>query len=327
MNTESERSRCENLKILQYNFHKSKDIVMVSLLRDPNIKSYDILAIQKPWQNNFMPTTHHPLKDCFRLYYPGLDNLDEKTRVYFFVNKRFKPEDVEILFHSGDFMTLTTNLPLPKSTYSQHNIHIHNFYNEPDASNNPVLDDLTSILSQTAIAANNLPHEVTTDHVIVGDLNIHHPSWGYKKIQADKRTTQLLEIIDEFNLTQHLPPGTSTYISLLGSESTIDLVFTSAGLTERIQMCDVVEALDHDSNHLPIGTIPDLNLQNITPIQDTPMIKQTPRSSKVHSQHCSQLSQRPLLHQKCLIYTLHNSSTQFLIQYTFLSSRLYLMYE
>ena len=99
MSTESERSRCGNLKILQYNVHKSNDTVMASLLRDPHIKSYDILPIQEPWQNNFMPTTHHPLKDSFRLYYSGLDNLEEKARFCFFVNKRFKPEDVEVLFH------------------------------------------------------------------------------------------------------------------------------------------------------------------------------------------------------------------------------------
>ena len=59
-----------------------------------------------------------------------------------------------------------------------------------------------------------------------------------------------------------MPPVTTKYISPLGSKSTIDLVFTSAGLTESIQMCDVVEALDHDSDHLPIETILDLRLQN-----------------------------------------------------------------
>ncbi len=174
MNIKSERSRYGNLKILQYNIHKSKDIIMASLLRDPNIKSYDILAIQEPWQNNFTPITHHPLKHSLSQYYPGLDNLEEKLRVCFFVNKQFKPEDVEILFHSGDFMTLTTNLSSPESTNSQHNIQIHNLYNKPDDSISPVLDDFTSILSQTAIAAKNLPYEVTTDYVIVGDFNIHH---------------------------------------------------------------------------------------------------------------------------------------------------------
>ncbi len=149
---------------------------MPLLLRDPYIKSYDILAIQEQWRNNFTPTTHHPLKDSLRLYYPGLDNLEEKARVCFLVNKRFKPEDVEVLFQSGNFMTLTTNFSLPESIYSQQNIHVPNFYNQPDSSNSLLLDDPTSILSQTAIAAHNLPYEVTTDRVIVGDFNIHHPS-------------------------------------------------------------------------------------------------------------------------------------------------------
>ena len=147
---------------------------MALLLRDPNIISNDILAIQEPWQNNFTPTKDHSLKASFRLFYPGLDNLEKKTEVCFFVNKQFKPENVEVLFHSSDFMTLTTNLSLHESTHSQHNMHIHNFYNEPNASNSPVLDDLISILSQTAIADDNSPYKVNTDHVIIGDFNIHH---------------------------------------------------------------------------------------------------------------------------------------------------------
>ncbi len=238
---------------------------MSSLLKDPYIKSYDILAIQESWRNNFTPTTHHLLKDSFRLYDPRWNNLEEKARVCFFVNKRFKTEDVEVFFHSGNFMTLTINLPSPESTNSQNNIHIHNLYNKLDASNSFVLDDLTSILSQTAMAANNLPYKMTTDHVIVGDFNIHHSSLGCKTTQADNRAPQLIEIIDKFNLTQHLPPRTRLYISLLGSESTIDLVFISSRLTEMIQMCDVVEALDHNSDHLPIGTILDPSLQNTAP--------------------------------------------------------------
>ena len=110
-------------------------------------------------------------------------------------------------------MTLTTNLSSPKSTYSHHNIYIHNFYNEPDTSNSLLLDDFTSILSQTAIAANKLPYKVTTDHVIAGDSNIHHLSWGCQTTQADNRAPKLPKIIDEFNDTQHLLPGITTYIS------------------------------------------------------------------------------------------------------------------
>ncbi|ROT39081.1 hypothetical protein SODALDRAFT_332514 [Sodiomyces alkalinus F11] len=43
---------------------------MATLLRDPRIDNYDILAIQEPWKNPFNDTTHHPVKDRFHLCYP-----------------------------------------------------------------------------------------------------------------------------------------------------------------------------------------------------------------------------------------------------------------
>ena len=36
------------LTILQYNVMKSRDEVMATLLRDPSIQNYDILALQEP---------------------------------------------------------------------------------------------------------------------------------------------------------------------------------------------------------------------------------------------------------------------------------------
>jgi hypothetical protein len=60
----------KSLSILQYNVRKSKDIVMATLLRDAKIMDFDILAIQEPWANPFMDTTHHPAKDRFHLCYP-----------------------------------------------------------------------------------------------------------------------------------------------------------------------------------------------------------------------------------------------------------------
>lgn len=165
---------------------------------------------------------------------PGVVHLKAIKRIFRCVNgTRDLSLVFEVLFDSGDLMTLTTSLSLPESTHNQHDVHIQNLYNEPDTSNSPVLDDLTSILYQTANAANNLPHAVITDLVIVGDFNIHHPSWGCKTTKADNWSSQLLEIVDEFNLTQHLPPGTTTYISPLGSESTIDLVITSSATSVR----------------------------------------------------------------------------------------------
>ena len=48
-------------------------------------------------------------------------------------------------------------------------------------------------------------------------------------------------------------------------------------------MCDVMEALDHDSDHLPIGTILDHSLIKAATDKDIPMIKRISRSPTAHS--------------------------------------------
>jgi hypothetical protein len=55
----------EGIKVLQYNVMKSRDVVMATLLRDPRIQEYDILAIQEPWRNPFISTTHNPITHSF----------------------------------------------------------------------------------------------------------------------------------------------------------------------------------------------------------------------------------------------------------------------
>ena len=37
------------LFILQYNIRKQKNTTMVSLLEDPRVREFDLLAIQEPW--------------------------------------------------------------------------------------------------------------------------------------------------------------------------------------------------------------------------------------------------------------------------------------
>jgi hypothetical protein len=75
------------LTILHYNVRRSKDTVMATLLREPRINNYDILAIQEPWSNPFSATTHHPAMDRFHICYPD-DEEGGPARVCFFVNKR-----------------------------------------------------------------------------------------------------------------------------------------------------------------------------------------------------------------------------------------------
>lgn len=99
MNTKS------TLSTLQYNVRKSKDTVMATLLRDPRIQEYDILAIQEPWKNPFSATTHHPAKDFFHLCYPAMEE-GESARVCFFINKQLDHSKWHFRNAGGDLCTL-----------------------------------------------------------------------------------------------------------------------------------------------------------------------------------------------------------------------------
>jgi hypothetical protein len=43
---------------------------MATLMRDTRTAEYDIIAIQEPWKNPYINTTHHPAKDALHLCRP-----------------------------------------------------------------------------------------------------------------------------------------------------------------------------------------------------------------------------------------------------------------
>lgn len=81
------------LRILQYNIQKSRDVVLASLFQDQWIATYDVLASQEPWRNPFVTTSYHPLKTHFRLLYMN----DKETRVCFYINKRIDASTWNVL--------------------------------------------------------------------------------------------------------------------------------------------------------------------------------------------------------------------------------------
>src|SRR5690242_9964923 len=99
-------SYMKSLSILQYNVRKSKDIVMATLLRDPKVMGFDILAIQEPWANPFVNTTHHPAKDRFHLCYPHNEG-EGPARVCLFINKRLDHSKWQFESHNRDLCTVT----------------------------------------------------------------------------------------------------------------------------------------------------------------------------------------------------------------------------
>ena len=113
---------------------KSRDVVIAILLRDPRIQEYDILALQEPWRNPFISTTHNLNTHSFHLCFPN-DSREAPARVYFFVNKRIDPNRWRFTDHTRDLCTIEITTKTP-ATEAATKFYIHNVYNPPRSSDN-----------------------------------------------------------------------------------------------------------------------------------------------------------------------------------------------
>lgn len=237
----------QQLNILQYNVRKSKDTVMATLLRDPRVADYDVLAIQEPWRNPFMSTTHHPAKNIFHLCYPDVKEGEEPARVCFFVNKRLDHSRWQFEQHTRDLCTLRIRI---RENTTEHELVIHNVYNPPQST-----PDRQSTIPLIKM---KLEEHTPKEQIILGDFNLHHRFWGGSNIEReDKEANDLLEIMESVDMTFMLEPGTITYEEGDG-RSTIDLCWATLGIVDRIISSRVDRDLDHDSDHLPISILLDV---------------------------------------------------------------------
>ncbi|XMA13648.1 hypothetical protein WAI453_006439 [Rhynchosporium graminicola] len=238
----------EGIKILQYNVMKSRDVVMATLLRDPRIQEYDILALQEPWRNPFISTTHNRIAHSFHLCFPN-DSREAPARVCFFINKRIDPNRWRFIDHTRDLSTLEITTTSP-TTEAATKIYIHNVYNPPRPS-----DYRTSCLPhlRTALSAHQ-----KEEQIILGDFNLHHELWGGLTVrERDPESDDLIDIMEEYQLGSLLPADTVTYDDK-NAQSCIDLCYGTQDLVGRVVKCGVDHEMDHNSDHLPITTILDL---------------------------------------------------------------------
>lgn len=217
---------------------KSRDKVMASLLRDKRIISYDVLAIQEPWRNPFMNTTHNPIPQHFELAYHD----HRKTRVCFFINKRIGSSRWSVTHHTPDLSTLELRWGEEGET-----IVIHNVYNPV-----PAIESTNSALPTLREAMGRWRH---VEQVVVGDFNLHHPYWGgLKARRTDPEAEETLRLIEEHNLALLYEPGTITFRAR-DSETTVDLSLATSRLQDSLIRCLPRDDLDHDSDHVPLEMI------------------------------------------------------------------------
>jgi exonuclease III len=237
------------LSILQYNVHKSRDIVMASMLRNPRIHDYDILAIREPWRNPFAATTHHPAKDVFHPCCPA-GEMAGPARVCFFINRRLDHKRWQFKGHSRDICSLAVEFG--DDEQEEQNLIIYNIYNPARRSES----DSTVVVDVCTILHNNQSNE----QILLGNYNLHHPMWGGTDVRhADPESADLLAIMEDFNLNSTLPAGTITYEEKT-SHTTIDLCLVTVGLVDRVIRSQIDRDLDDDSDHLSISTVVDMRI-------------------------------------------------------------------
>ncbi|KAK1458424.1 zinc knuckle [Colletotrichum tamarilloi] len=214
---------------------------MATLLRDPNIDNYDIIAIQEPWRNPYSATTHHPAKDRFHLCYPSSEE-NGPARVCFFINKKLDHSRWQFREVSRDLCTLV----IATDDDAEISLVLHNVYNP-----SPREEDRQPVLQQLRTTLETHQH---VEQIVVGDFNLHHELWGGSDIRApDREATELLDLMDDMNLTSQLRAGTITYEEG-DRRTTIDLCLVTVGLVDRMIRCEVDHNINHDSDHLPIAT-------------------------------------------------------------------------
>lgn len=233
-------SNATTLKILQYNIRKGKDRTMVSLLEDPRIQDYDILAIQKPWRNTYVPTSYNPNNSGFHLAF----SPEKDTRVCLYINNRIDPETWKVEFPFPDLCTLTISVC---HNGERQTLHIHNVYNP----------------SPTSYASTNSPSTLPTlqmqlkengGHIVLGDFNLHHPYWsGPSRFTQHAVADTLIDMVTQAKLQLTLPRGTTTW-EARGTRSTIDLVFMEDWLAQAVEHCRAAPELDQSSDHISIST-------------------------------------------------------------------------
>ena len=236
-----------SFQLLQYNAHKSWS-VMATFLRDTAVLAADIIAIQEPWRNEQQHTTHQPATTAFQLVYPAKQISQNQNQpqdpesdpsppgICFFVSRKIDPSTWSCQLITQDYQLLKLRRAHIGKDWTD--LFIHNVYNRPGS------DTLVRL-------RNELARRPLAEHIVVGDMNAHHPTWGGPGVRADDEAEQLLQIADEQDLELTTEQGKATW-TRNNQSSVIDLTFISSSLNSRLICCERADDIEQASDHFPI---------------------------------------------------------------------------
>jgi hypothetical protein len=103
---------------------------------------------------------------------------------------------------------------------------VHNIYNAVGGSGptGPTLTDICAVLEKHS----------SNEQILLGDFNLHHPLWGGQAVRyTDLQAEDLIAIMEDFDLSSTLAPGTIIYEEA-ARQTTIDLCLVTVGLVDRM---------------------------------------------------------------------------------------------
>ena len=156
---------------------------MSPLLVDSRIASYDLIALQEPWQNPHCNRTYCPRASGFM---PAYDNRQHRS--CFLINRRLDPIAWSIEYPSPDLAVFCLQV-------EDRTVWVYNIYNPPPGSYSIDQHDTPISLLPDLISRDG-------DHLLLGDFNLYHPIWcSPYNPTAYKAADRLIDLILSYDLS------------------------------------------------------------------------------------------------------------------------------
>ena len=201
----------------------------------------NILTVQKSAHSLNTADTHNLSSSRFHL----MNLSDLQSCICFYINK-----SIDINFWSVKIREInycSIKIMICSDTEIWQKIFIHNVYNSLSVSTTSTDSLFTLSHLKAALQQKDI-------HIIVRDFNLYHSYWrGQWCLTKYTAVNQLVNITTEVQLDLLLSSETVTQ-KINAQYSTIDLVFISDWITERLLSCRVRENLYHRSDYLSVIT-------------------------------------------------------------------------
>ena len=163
--------------------HKSKNVIMISMLRDAALKEIHILAVQKFWQNSHMNITHCSSSCSYWSVYLS----DHWSRACLMISKKLSHSIWTMKHLQSDIMSVILQL-------NDVTVHIHSMYiSESEELHRVNCNFLIYRISQLL--------QKSDEHILLEDFNLHHSRWKETAcLDKHDMMNELWQIIQQTNL-------------------------------------------------------------------------------------------------------------------------------